>query len=134
VDKIWLKIPVPGPAVITNFKGDLIMKNTFLRISLMLLPSVCLANSPKDMLSSTNNSASAQVIVAQSVSGELTYLVQGPDGKMRQVSMGFFTDNLEKAIKEAKKVVCDMNVLPQSVTISSVVVSVTYDTKQFCPK
>lgn len=73
-----------------------------------------------------------QVMVGQSATGELTYMVPGPDGKLRTVSMSFFTSNLEKAIESAKKVVCEMSVLPQSVTISSVVVSVTYETKQFC--
>ncbi len=77
---------------------------------------------------------SPPVTVAQSASGELIYLVPGLDGKPKQVSMEFFEDGLKKAIETAHKIVCEMSVLPQSVTVSSVVVSVTYETKQFCIK
>ena len=76
----------------------------------------------------------SQVIVGQSSQGDLIYFAKQKDGTLKQVTMSFFTDNLEKAVEEAKKVVCEMNVLPEQVTISSVIVSVTYSTKQFCPK
>ncbi|WP_409478367.1 hypothetical protein [Pseudobdellovibrio sp. HCB154] len=74
------------------------------------------------------------IAVAETKTGEMTYLVLGADGKTKQVSMSFFTDNLEKAIEAAKKAVCVLKVLPQSITISSVVVSVTYEPTQFCPE
>lgn len=74
------------------------------------------------------------VVVGKNKAGELAYYVYEQDGNLAEVSQSFFSDSLEKAIKTSKHVVCDMKVLPQQVTISSVVVSVTYDTKQFCPE
>lgn len=80
------------------------------------------------------SSSAPQILIGQDRSGKMEYIVKDTEGNQHVVSLSFFTNGLEVAIKEAKKVVCDMSVLPESVTISSVVVSVTYNTKQFCTK
>lgn len=98
----------------------------------ILLPVISFAAGEK--LAGASSANLQQAIVGQGARGELVYIVTGADGKSKQVNMSFFVNGLETAIESAKKVVCEMNVLPQSVTVSSVVVSVTYDTKQFCPK
>jgi ATP-dependent helicase YprA (DUF1998 family) len=72
-------------------------------------------------------------------------MAYGPNGELLyrsgEVIQGYTLANsdlvdraLERSIEMARTVVCDMSVLPDSITISSLVVSVTYQTKQFCKK
>ncbi|MBI2712758.1 MAG: hypothetical protein HYX41_07900 [Bdellovibrio sp.] len=105
---------------------------TLFAILILTFPCFSLADPSKN--SKVVSSAGPQVSIARDKSGELIYMVPGLDGKPQPVSTEFFENGLKKAIETAKDVVCKMNVLPQTVTVSSVVVSVTYETKQFCPK